>query len=342
MFYPAPLLEGSVIAITAFSAGINTALESRYQHVIKGLKDRGFTVIEGNCLRGKRQYVSAPAELRAAELMTFLLDDTIDAVAAPYGGELAMEVLPLLDFERLKTAKPKWLFGFSDISTITCVLSSRLHWATAHSANLIDLAPNDTDPLTRNCLTHLGTRTGQRFDQSSSQAYSYQWPDIVVNPKAVLAPTQVTQWQWLVAPEQGHSVEGRLIGGCWDTLIHLFATDYLDLKAFSDQFEEGTLLYLENVEMNPADLVRAILSMKFRGVFHHLDALLLGRSAYVETPNDQLSYYDVLSRHLTHLGIPVLMDMDIGHVPPNLILINGALAKVECEHGRGKVTQLLV
>ena len=35
--------------------------------------------------------------------MSFLLDDTLDAIAAPWGGELAMEILPLLDFDRLNS-----------------------------------------------------------------------------------------------------------------------------------------------------------------------------------------------------------------------------------------------
>jgi len=42
-----------------------------------------------------------------------------------------------------------------------------------------------------------------------------------------------------------------------------------------------------------------------------------------------LSYYEVLERYLMDIGIPVMIDLDIGHVPPNLTLINGAIAKVE-------------
>lgn len=124
----------------------------------------------------------------------------------------------------------------------------------------------------------------------------------------------------------------------------LFYTSYLDLKVYFQQLDEGIFLYLENIGMTPAGLTRAILSMKFRSVFDHIDALLLGRSAYQPESEgkDALTYHEVLSLHLTDLGIPVLIDMDIGHVPPNLTLINGAYAKVECENGQGKVTQFLV
>jgi hypothetical protein len=37
----------------------------------------------------------------------------------------------------------------------------------------------------------------------------------------------------------------------------------------------------------------------------------------------------------------VLVDADIGHVPPQLLLINGALASFELDAGRAKVVQRL-
>ena len=341
MQYPSPLIKGSFIAVTAFSAGIRTEHEARYQDVINSFQAKGYQVKEGRCLRGSVKYVSASAEERAEELMGFLLDDSISAIAAPWGGELAMEVLPLLDFEAISKAKPKWLFGFSDISTLTSVLSFRLGWATAHSANLMDFSPKETNVLIRNGLGFLTLRKEECFIQSSSDSHTYDWPHIDVDPQAVLKPYLPTKWHWLVPPKQGANVEGRLIGGCWDTLIHLFETPYLNIKKYSQEFDEGILLYLENAEMMPADLIRALLSMKFKGVFEHIDALLLGRNAFRDT-EESLTYHEVLARYLTDLGIPVLIDMDIGHVPPNLTLINGAFAEIESIEGKGKVTQYLI
>jgi len=343
MKYPKPLSAGSTIAITAFSSGIEAQHEARYRVVLNDLESQGYKVIEGQCINEQAKHVSAPAEERAAELMAFLLDDSIDAIAPPWGGELAIELLSLLDFEALKKAKPKWLFGFSDVSTITAVLATKLNWATAHSANLMDITNAAADPLTSNVLKYLSTDLSGEFTQASSPQYTHKWPAIDKEPTAILVPDTNTNWRWLVEPKEGHSIEGQLIGGCWDTLAHLFGTDYLDINKFSGQFSEGVLLYLENVDMAPTDLVRTILSMKFKGVFDQIQGLMLGRTSRVDSDNsDDLTYYEVLDRHLTNLGIPVIIDMDIGHVPPNLTLINGAMATVTLEGETGSICQKLI
>ncbi|WP_306801357.1 hypothetical protein [Endozoicomonas sp. ONNA1] len=42
------------------------------------------------------------------------------------------------------------------------------------------------------------------------------------------------------------------------------------------------------------------------------------------------------------LEIPIIYDVDIGHLPPNLTLINGALADVSLIDDRGKIHQRLI
>jgi muramoyltetrapeptide carboxypeptidase LdcA involved in peptidoglycan recycling len=141
-------------------------------------------------------------------------------------------------------------------------------------------------------------------------------------------------------------MKGRLIGGCWDTLSHLFGTEYLDLKVMSERHPEGLILYLENAEMPPTEVARTILSMKYRGVFECINGLLIGRStAADESDPNRLSYDECLRQYLGDLSIPVMIDLDIGHKPPNLTLINGAIASVslseKSEEHIGSITQTL-
>ncbi len=68
---------------------------------------------------------SEPAADRARELMAMLTDPGIRAVVPPWGGETAIDLLPLLDWDRLRTAEPTWFVGFSDVSTLLTPLSHR-------------------------------------------------------------------------------------------------------------------------------------------------------------------------------------------------------------------------
>lgn len=44
---------------------------------------------------------------------------------------------------------------------------------------------------------------------------------------------------------------------------------------------------------------------------------------------------DALGDIFDEMGIPVFYEVDIGHVPPQLILVNGAVGEVIVEEGRG-------
>ncbi|MBU2865075.1 LD-carboxypeptidase [Reinekea forsetii] len=342
MIYPAPLKQGSTIAVTAFSSGVTESQKPRLEAVVDGFRKQGFNVVFGQCLFGNERHVSATKEERAGELMQFLMDDSIDAIAPPWGGELAMELLPLLNFEQLKNAKPKWIFGFSDVSTLTVALHSKLGWASAHCSNFMDLISTNKDPLTSQTLDCLSFPAGANFTQKNSEKHTRQWPDIEKSPSAFIVGDTVTQWQWLVPPKNGELMSGRLVGGCWDILTHLIETPFLPLSELKEKHSEGVLLYLENVELSPCDLIRAIHSMLFRGVFSSINGLILGRNFRVDRPEDELSYLDVLQEHLANKGIPVLYDVDIGHAPPNLTLINGSYAEIGLKNNEGFIHQHLI
>jgi muramoyltetrapeptide carboxypeptidase LdcA involved in peptidoglycan recycling len=51
-------------------------------------------------------------------------------------------------------------------------------------------------------------------------------------------------------------------------------------------------------------------------------------------------YGDVMDA-LGGLGVPVVADVECGHVPPYLPIVNGALGRLELAGGRGSLTQTL-
>jgi muramoyltetrapeptide carboxypeptidase len=99
--YPNPLHEGSRVFLAAPSSGVDSSTWARLDLVIGNLKARGLVVEEGTCLRREYKNASAPPEERAHELVSALLRDDVDAVLPPWGGNLAIEILRILDWERL-------------------------------------------------------------------------------------------------------------------------------------------------------------------------------------------------------------------------------------------------
>ncbi|BBN82954.1 LD-carboxypeptidase [Pseudoalteromonas sp. A25] len=343
LIYPKALKPGSTIAVTAFSSGVRKEFHPRLDLVLSHLRNCGFEVLEGECLRDNVKHVSASAQQRAAELMAFLCDDSINAIAAPWGGEFAMEILPLLDFARLKAAKPKWVFGFSDISTVQLVLMNKLGWSSAHCANLMQLHADETDILTRQTLLHLSrAQKGYICEQQASSGYQLQGESFASHPNSLLNVTEQTEWKTYPA-NTNVTIQGRLIGGCLDTLQYLLGSEYLDLDHLKQCFSpEGIILYIENAELSPTAFKRALLSLKFKGVFEQINGLLIGRNAVTHNCGKEISSQQALDDVLGHINIPVIYDVDIGHLPPNLVLFNGADAKVSVSNGLGQIKQRLV
>lgn len=342
MHYPSPLQPGSTVAVTAFSAGVPAACHERLDLVIQGLRDRGFKVLEGQCLRDSDEHVSAPAAVRANEFMNFLLDDRVDAIFPPWGGELAMEILPLLDWDLLRHAKPKWLVGFSDISTISAVLTARCGWASLHSANLMQLHPTQDDVLNSAVFSLLGLPAGESLTLTQSDYYEAAAPDYSKVPDATLSLTQPTRWQVLSSGQTAGAVQfsGRLIGGCLDTFGLLSGTSYLDIQQMKSAYaHDGLILFLENGELSPTAMARLLLSMKFNGVFDAVDGVLFGRDGLAQAHEKAISHAQVIAKVLGDLPVPILTDTDIGHVAPNMPLVNGAYAEVMLSDGKGQVIQ---
>lgn len=337
--YPKPLVPGDLIAVTAPSAGVPAPLHRRLDRAIDSLRQRGYRVIEGECLRKQNKQVSSTSELRARELMKFLLDPEVAAVMPPWGGELAIELLHAIDFQALSNVPAKWFVGFSDLSTLHFPLTTVSGWATLHGPNLMELGAATTDEVTAGIWNVLAAPL-QSVTQISSQKFQRQGPDWSVQPSAGLSLTEETQWKRLDESKAPIELGGRLIGGCLDTIARLAGTPYGDIPGFVKSQGDGVIFYFENAEMKPCELARALVGLRLNGWFEGLNGILVGRSAAPDAKEDaELTYLDALRSAFGGVSCPVLYDLDIGHVPPQFSLINGALAKVHFHGGAGNIVQ---
>lgn len=332
MRFPTPLQPGDRIGVTAPSSGVQDRMKARLDVAVRSLEERGYEVVLGSCL-GAEGVVSAPKEARAAELVSMLTDPSIRAVVPPWGGELAIDLLDQLDWDALAAADPTWLVGFSDLTTVMVPITLRLGWATLHGSNLMDSPYTPPDGILH--WTAVASATEPFVQRSPGRYRSTGWDDYVRFP-AVSRLTLDATGTWVSGDVD---VSGRLIGGCVETLGPIAATPYGDVRSFGASVEEGLIVYLEACEDGAYTIARTLHALRYAGWFDHANAVLIGRTAAPDAPD--LTQAGAVADALGDLGIPIVLDVECGHVAPYLPLVNGALARVVVDGDRREITQTL-
>ncbi|MCL6423300.1 LD-carboxypeptidase [Brachybacterium sp. JHP9] len=163
--FPAPLSPGDVVGVTSPSSGVADALAARLEFALETVRSAGFEARVGRCMDGER-HISASARERADELQDMLLDPAVRAIVPPWGGETAIDLIGLLDWDAIGRAEPTWVVGYSDISTIITPLTLLTGWASIHGQNLMDTPYRSPAGLT-DWLRIVQMPPGETFTQTS-------------------------------------------------------------------------------------------------------------------------------------------------------------------------------
>ncbi|MER6032531.1 S66 peptidase family protein [Streptomyces sp. NPDC001835] len=335
--YPRPLRPGDRVGVTSPSSGVAREHRGRLDVAVRDLQARGYEVVVGRCMDGST-HISAPAAERAAELTAMLTDPAVRAVVPPWGGETAVDLLPLLDFEAIGRAEPTWVVGWSDISTIITPLTLLTGVATVHGNNLMDTPYRTPEGLLSWLDVVTDPQQGQPLVQTPPGRHrATGWDDYALYPE-VRDLTLDRAGAWTRLDGTGDvDVEGRLIGGCIETLVNLAGTRLLDTRSFADG--DDLLVYVEACEDNAYTICRNLHGMRLAGFFDRAAAVLVGRT---KAPDGRtLTQAEAVLDALGPLGVPIVADVECGHVPPYLALVNGARGRVVHTAGRGEIVQTL-
>jgi muramoyltetrapeptide carboxypeptidase LdcA involved in peptidoglycan recycling len=257
-----------------------------------------------------------------------LTDPGIRAVVPPWGGELAVELLPFLDLASLGAAEPTWLVGSSDISTLLLPLTTATGVATLHGQNLMDTPYRVPEPL----LPWLDVATrpaGSPVVQGASGHHrSGGFDDWSADPTVQeLALDTPGSWAPLDPGAGPVHASGRLIGGCLETVSVLAGTRWGDVPAFArEHAPEGLVVYVDIAEHTAFDAARDLWRLRLAGWFEPATAVLISRTSAPDSPG--FSQRDAVRSALGDLDVPAVLDVDCGHVPPHLALVNGARVEV--------------
>ena len=320
MIYPAFLKKGDLIGITAPSAGVGA--EEGFDLSLSHIKAKGWRIRETENLRTTGP-VSGPAVQRAAQLNALLRDGEVNMVWCAQGGDFLVDMLPFVDFEAA-AAHPKWVQGYSDPTSLLYALTTTRDIATIYSFNAGGFDGEILSPAMEYSLSLL---EGAVPPQHSFERYA-RWGEEEDHP---------VFWE---TPHGPVKVTGRLIGGCMDCLLDILGTPFDGTRSFIERYKaEGILWYFDVFALKAEQVYNALWHMKTCGWFEGAVGAVFGRICF---PHSELglTYRDMITAALPEL--PLVLEADVGHVSPRMTVINGALATLTAERGRGTLSMELI
>lgn len=349
MRYPKFLPEKGAIGFVAPSFGCNIEpYKSAFLNAQKKFKALGHDLDLGpNCYEGCGIGISNTPQACGKELTDYYCRKENDVLISCGGGEMMCETMECVDFEAIKAAEPKWYMGYSDNTNMTFLLTTLCDTAAIYGPCA---AAFGMEPWHESLQDAYDILRGNRLQVSG---YPLWEKESLKDEEHPLVPYNVTEEKelhfFLPAESMGHEagmlsyrgsdadttlvqLEGRLIGGCMDCLVNLLGTRFDDVKGFNNRYkEDGIIWFIESCELNVMAIRRAIWQMKNAGWFEHVKGFLIGRPLCHGQEIMGLDQYHAVIDLLQEYNVPVIMDLDIGHLAPMMPMISGAYAKVSVQ-----------
>ena len=152
--------------------------------------------------------------------------------------------------------------------------------------------------------------------------------------------TEKVEWK-NVTGEEKIQIKGRSLGGCLDCVKGYIGTKYDKVSEYVERHKkEGLIWFLEVFEMSTPEVYRTLWQMKNAGYFKYCTGIVFGRPLFIRE-DYETNFNDTVKEALQDLEIPIICDADIGHVKPQLAIVNGAILEITSQNGKGTVKTIL-
>lgn len=281
---PEFLKPGDKIALV--SPSYHTPMEN-VEAASKILRDWGFEPVVGpNVGKVHRGHYAGTTKERLADLEWALKDPSVKAILCNRGGYGTIRLVNKLSPEEI-AAHPKWLIGFSDITTLHA-METRSGVISLHAT-----------------MCSLMAKSRGR-DRSSTLVR-----DILSGTIPVYEAPAHPQNQ------PGHA-RGTLVGGNLCTFTPILGTEA------DATLGEDIILFIEEVEEDMSHIDRLVNTLLLNGVFDRCKGVILGEFTDCKANLDFGSVEEMIGSYLKDYGIPVLCGFPAGHGDVNLPLLMGA------------------
>ncbi|MBQ7534824.1 MAG: LD-carboxypeptidase [Stomatobaculum sp.] len=328
MRYPANLPENGTIGFIAPSFACTTEpYRSCFERALPILEESGFKEKLGpNCWSDNGIGISNTPEACGEEVNQFFTDPEVDAIISCGGGELMNTILDHVDFDLLRKAPPKWFMGFSDNTNLTFLLATLCDTASIYGPNIYSFGMEPWHPVLTDAMELLMGDRDTINSYGSWEIESLKDEENPFEPYNTTEPSILVPW-----PEDmgDVSLSGRLLGGCLDVLNMLGGTCYDKVPEFLERYkEDGVLWFFESCDLNVMDITRALWHLEHCGWFANAKGFVFGRPLHFGEELMGLDQYDAVINVLGKYEVPILMDADLGHLPPSMPMMVGAYTEL--------------
>lgn len=283
------LQVGDKVALVAPASGQKQGQEQYIQQAVEMLEGWGLSVAITPPLGRDSRYLSAADKTRAKNLIDALTNPEIKAVFNTRGGYGCARLIPFLS--NVVIPSPRFLIGFSDITTLHLYFAKNAKVCSVHSVNI----------ATQQCLDK--GEDAQRNQQMLHQLlFQGKMAMFELQP---LFPERI---------ELRYPSELPSIGGCLSLLVTTLGTDY-EINTV------GKILFIEEVGESPYKVDRMLTHLKSAGKFDQVAAVVIGDMVGCETAT--IAILDVLRDIFYDSSFPMFLTRDFGHGSINLPWIYG-------------------
>ncbi len=284
MIIPSHIHTGDRIRIISPSGKIN---QDKLIPAINLLKNEGFEVLLSDHALGSHFQFSGTDEQRLADLQLAMDDEQCKAIICSRGGYGAIRFVDQLDFSSIKN-NPKWLIGFSDITTLHCRFQQE-GIASIHGA-----------------MPGFYLKDGKATESFDQLMKLIKGVKLSIN----------TENQSL---DKTGECSGQIVGGNLSILHSLMGTPYeLDTN--------GKILFIEDLSEYLYHLDRMMQNFRLSGKLKNLAGLVVGQFTDMkdnDSPFGQ-SLEEIILHAVKDYDFPVCFNFPAGHVERNLPLALGA------------------
>lgn len=278
--FPPYLKPGDTIGITCPAGAVDNA---ELRNCCKVFEDWGLKVRYGKTVGKKWQRYGGTDEERLADFQSLLDDDAVQAIIFARGGYGTMRIIDRLNWDKF-CMSPKWLIGYSDITTIHLHVHATLGIPTIHADMSTSLSP----------------KRGMSEQSLENILFGKPVAYIVKGNKH----------------NRSGNCSGILVGGNL-TIIQACSGSGSDIST------EGKILFIEDVNEYKYSIDRMLVHLKRAGKLAGLAGLIVGGFTATREKEEEtyrLSLEELVNEKVSEYNYPVCFDFPAGHVRNNLAL----------------------